>query len=95
MVFQLSNVSATFAILALLWKISMSNIDEILAGAIRTTWLQVNGPESGLPHHIEMVIARRIRAALEREGVIVTPSRRMHGAGASIGNNENRHPRHA
>jgi hypothetical protein len=28
----------------------MADIDEILADAIRTTWLQMNGPESGLPN---------------------------------------------
>ena len=51
----------------------MTDIDEVLAAAIRTTFLQLNGPASRLPQHIEMAIAQRIRAALEQEGVIVTP----------------------
>ena len=46
----------------------MVDIDEILAAAIRTAWLQVSGPESRSAHHIE--VARYVRAALEREGII-------------------------
>jgi hypothetical protein len=53
----------------------MVDIDKILAAAIRTAWLQVNGPESRSAHHIE--VARYVRAALEREGIIITPSRPM------------------
>ena len=53
----------------------MVDIDEILAAAIRTARLQVNGPESRSPHHIEAETARRVRAALERGGIIITPSR--------------------
>jgi hypothetical protein len=51
----------------------MVDINEILATAIRTAWLQVNGPESRSVHHIE--VARYVRAALEREGIIITSSR--------------------
>ncbi len=53
----------------------MVDIDEILAGAIRTAWLEISGPESRSPHHIEVETARRIRQALEREGIIITRSR--------------------
>jgi aspartate aminotransferase-like enzyme len=54
----------------------MVDIDEILAAAIRTAWLQISGPESRSAHHIE--VARYVRAALEREGIIITshPARR-------------------
>jgi hypothetical protein len=55
----------------------MVDIDEILAAAIRTAWLEISGPESRSPHHIEVVTARRVRHALEREGIIITPSRPM------------------
>ena len=51
----------------------MTDIDEVLAAAIRTTFLQLNGPASRLPQHIEMAIAQRIRAALEQEGVYRHP----------------------
>ena len=53
----------------------MVDFDEILAAAIRTAWLQVNGPEPRLPYQIEAETVRRIRAALESEGIIVSPSR--------------------
>ena len=59
----------------------MVDIDEILAAAIRTAWLQVNGPESRPPHHIEVETARYVRAALEREGVIITSPRPACGHG--------------
>jgi hypothetical protein len=52
----------------------MIDIDELLASAIRTVWLQINGP-SPQTHRIEVEIARRVRVVLEREGVIITPSR--------------------
>ena len=55
----------------------MVDIDEILAAAIRTAWLEISGPESRSPHHIEVETARRVRSALEREGIIITPSRPM------------------
>ena len=71
----------------------MADIDEILADAIRTTWLQMNGPELGVPNHIEMAIARRIRAALEREGVIIAPSHRLPGTGTSKETHGNQHAR--
>jgi len=51
----------------------MVDIDEILAAAIRTAWLQIAGPESRSAHHIE--VARYVRAALEREGIIITSPR--------------------
>jgi len=57
----------------------MVDIDEILAAAIRTAWLQVNGPESRSAHHIE--VARYIRAALEREGIIIHSPRPACGHG--------------
>jgi hypothetical protein len=62
---------------AFFWKISMVDIDEILASAIRTAWLEISGPESRSPHHIEVETAQRVRHALEREGIIITPSRPM------------------
>ena len=55
----------------------MVDIDEILAAAIRTAWLEISGPKSRSPHHIEVETARRVRHALEREGVyrhFVTPT---------------------
>ena len=63
------------------WKISMVDIDEILAAAIRTAWLEFSGPESRSPHHIEVQTARRVRHALEREGIIITRSRPACGHG--------------
>jgi hypothetical protein len=56
-------------------KISMVEIDRILAAAIRSVWLQVDGPGSPSPFRIEVGIARRVRIALEREGIMMTPSR--------------------
>ncbi len=53
----------------------MVDIDEILAAAIRTALLQVDGPAPRLHHRIEVVTARRVRAVLEREGVIITHAR--------------------
>jgi hypothetical protein len=53
----------------------MVDFDEILAAAIRTAWLQVNGPEPRLPYQIEAETVRRVRAALDREGILFTPSR--------------------
>jgi hypothetical protein len=55
----------------------MVDIDEILASAIRTAWLEISGPELRSPHHIEVETAQRVRHALEREGIIITPSRPM------------------
>ena len=57
----------------------MVDIDEILAAAIRTAWLQISGPESRSAHHIE--VARYVRAALEREGIIITSPRPACGHG--------------
>lgn len=79
----------------LFWNILMVDIDEILADAIRTTWLQVNGPESRPPHHIELAIARRVRAALERKGIIMTPSRPPPEAGALKEAGRSHHARHS
>ena len=53
----------------------MVDIDGILAAAIRTVWLQVDGPESLSLCRIEVETARRVRIALEREGIMMTPSR--------------------
>jgi hypothetical protein len=53
----------------------MVDIDGILAAALRTVWLQVDGPESPSPRRIEIETARRVRIALEREGIILTASR--------------------
>jgi hypothetical protein len=55
----------------------MVDIDEILAKAIRNVWLQVNGPEPRARYRLEVEAARRVREALEREGIIITPSRPM------------------
>jgi len=55
----------------------MADIDKILTDAIR----QVECPELRWHHHIEAAIVQRIRAALEREG-IVSPSRPMPDAAA-------------
>ena len=63
----------------LFWKLSMVDIDKILAAAIRTAWLQVSGPESRSADHIE--VARYVRAALKREGIIVTSPRPACGHG--------------
>jgi hypothetical protein len=52
----------------------MVEIDRILATAIRSVWLQVNGPGSPSPCRIEVETARRVRIALEREGIVMTPS---------------------
>jgi hypothetical protein len=79
----------------LFWNILMVDIDEILADAIRTTWLQVNGPESRPPHHIELAIARRVRAVLERKGIIMTPSRPPPEAGALKEAGRSHHARHS
>jgi hypothetical protein len=49
----------------------MVDIDEVIATAIRTAWLQVNGPASQSHHQIEVETARRIREAREREGIIL------------------------
>jgi hypothetical protein len=63
-------------------KNSMVDIDEILAAAIRTVWLQVDGPESRSHYHVEVESAQRVRAALEREGFIITQARPMPEAAA-------------
>lgn len=55
----------------------MVDIDEILAAAIRTALLQVDGPAPRSHHRIEVVTARRVRAVLEREGVIITQAHPM------------------
>jgi hypothetical protein len=51
----------------------MVDIDKILTAAIR----QVDCPELSWHHRIEVEIIQCVRAALEREGIIVTPSRPM------------------
>jgi hypothetical protein len=60
----------------------MVDIDEILAAAIQTVWLQVEGPASRSHYHVEVETARRVRAALEREGIIITQARPMPEAAA-------------
>jgi hypothetical protein len=55
----------------------MIDIDEILAAAIRNALQQVNGPAPQSQFRVEVETARRIRVALEREGIIITPSRPM------------------
>jgi hypothetical protein len=57
------------------WKNSMVDIDGILVAAIRTMWPQVDGPESPPRCQIEVETARRVRIALEREGIIMALSR--------------------
>jgi hypothetical protein len=52
----------------------MVETDRILAAAIRSVWLQVDGPESPSPCRIEVEIARRVRIALEHDGIMMTPS---------------------
>jgi hypothetical protein len=54
---------------------SMVDIDKIIITAFRTAWLQVIGPAGNSPRQIEVETARRIREALEREGIVITPSR--------------------
>ena len=49
----------------------MVDIDEILATAIRNALLQVNGLAPRALYRIEVATAQRIRAALERKGVII------------------------
>ena len=53
----------------------MVDIDGILAAALRTVWLHVDGLDSPSPRRIEVGTARRVRIALEREGIIITASR--------------------
>ena len=53
----------------------MVEIDRILATAIRSVWLQVNVPGSPSLCRREVETARRVRIALEREGIVMTPSR--------------------
>jgi hypothetical protein len=52
----------------------MVDIEEIMAAAIRTVWLQVDGPASRSGYYLEVERARRVRAAIEREGIIITRS---------------------
>ena len=55
----------------------MVDIDEILAAAIRTALLQADGPAPRSHHRIEVETARRVRAVLEGEGVIITQAHPM------------------
>lgn len=59
----------------------MIDIDKILAAAIRNALLQVNGPAPQSQFRVEVETARRIRAALESEGIIITEARPMPEAG--------------
>ncbi len=56
-------------------KFQWLTLTKFFGAAIRTAWLEMSGPESRSPHHIEVETARRVRRALEREGIIITPSR--------------------
>jgi hypothetical protein len=56
----------------------MVDIDEILAEAIRN----VDGPESQSRDHVEVEAAQCVRAAFERDGIIITPSHPMPEAAA-------------
>ena len=80
--FRRSNWVEYFEAPKLFRNISMIDIDEILADAIRTAWLEISGPELRSPHRIEVQTARRVRHALERGGIIITPSRPMPKAAA-------------
>jgi hypothetical protein len=63
----------------------MIDIDEILATAIRNVWLQADTPGSRSRYYVEIERARRVRAAIEQEGLIIHhrpiagPSVRSHG----------------
>ena len=59
----------------------MIDIEAILAAAIQNALLQVNGPAPRSQFRVEVETARRIRVALEREGVIITEARPMPEAG--------------
>lgn len=50
----------------------MDDVDEFLAAAIRTAWLQVDGPASRSQYHIGVETARRVRSVLERQGFVIT-----------------------
>jgi hypothetical protein len=63
----------------------MVDIDEVLAAAIRTVSLQVEGPGSRSHYYVEIERARRVRAVLESEGVIITHTRPLPEAGAGVG----------
>ena len=63
----------------------MVDIDEILAAAIQAARLQINNLGSRSHHHIEVETARRVRVALEREGIIITPSRPLSEVRTSSG----------
>jgi hypothetical protein len=54
----------------------MVDIDEILAAAIRTAWLQVNGPASQSPHQIEVETAEFARLSNARALSLLHPARR-------------------
>jgi hypothetical protein len=58
----------------------MIDIDQILAAAIRNALLQVNGPAPQSQFRFEVETARRIRVALECEGIIIASSRPMSDA---------------
>jgi hypothetical protein len=60
----------------------MVDVDETLAAAIRNALLQVNGPAPRSQYRVEVATAQRIRAALERDGFIITPSRPLPDAAA-------------
>ena len=59
----------------------MVDIDDVLAAAIRTALLEMEGPGAQSHHHIEIATARRVRTILESEGVIITHARPLPEAG--------------
>jgi hypothetical protein len=65
----------------------MVDIDEILATAIRNVWLHADIPGSRSRYYAEIGSARRMRAAIEQEGLIIhhrpmaTVSARSNGTG--------------
>lgn len=60
----------------------MVDIDDLLAAAIRTVWLQGDGLASQPGYHLEIERARRVRAALQGEGVVITRAPLMPEASA-------------
>lgn len=49
----------------------MADIDDILASAIRNVWLETGKPSTRAGYYLEIEKARRIRAAIESEGLII------------------------
>ena len=62
----------------------MIDIDEILATAIPNVWLKSDVPGSRSSYYVEIERARRVRAALEQEGLVI---HHQPIAGASVRSN--------